>query len=104
MLKHALSQTQQQLRCYGHGVRGTRRALLIDRWAAKIGMPVDQQAFGIDLLQRAEEVCYCNALLGLRPIAAAAGCSWPEHPVCEALQGIYQCENSSDGFESGEPE
>ena len=67
------------------GVRGTRRALLIDRWAAKIGMPVDQQAFGIDLLQRAEELFYCNALLGLRPIAAAAGCSWPEHPVCRVL-------------------
>jgi 4-amino-4-deoxychorismate lyase len=83
------------------GVLGTRRALVLDTWAAELGIPAAEQTITRDMLQRADEVFYCNALVGLCPVASADGGNWSEHPVCEALWGLYQCDNSPGRVKDG---
>ena len=75
-----------------NGVRGTRRQLLIERWATAVGLTVDVRKIDIDQLLLADEVFYTNALVGLRPIAALEERCWPSHPVCESLHACYRGE------------
>ena len=69
----------------GCGVAGTRRALVMQRWASAVGLKVAEARLTIDDLAGADEVFYSNALCGLRPVAAVDTLLWSEHSACEAL-------------------
>lgn len=71
------------------GVAGTRRELLMTKWAPAVGLRVQEVALTVADLQAAEEVFYTNALWGIRPVARFEGANWTEHPVTDALFGVY---------------
>jgi 4-amino-4-deoxychorismate lyase len=70
------------------GVAGTRRSLIIDRWAPSIGLKVRETRLTLADLPHAQEVFYSNSLLTVRPIARVGDRSWRDHSVCEALFNI----------------
>lgn len=67
------------------GVCGTRRRLVMERWAPAVGMSVRECALGPHELGRASEVFYTNALFGLRAVSELDDHSWRDHAVCGAL-------------------
>lgn len=74
------------------GVAGTRRALIRQRWAPAIGLGVREEVISALQLEQADEVFYCNSLVGLRPVASIGSRSWNAHPMCEALYRHYLSE------------
>jgi len=72
------------------GVLGTRRRLVIERWAPAIGLTVRETTLTLLDLQEAEEVFYSNSLQTVRPIARIGQQSWNSHRVCEAIFQRYQ--------------
>jgi 4-amino-4-deoxychorismate lyase len=76
------------------GVRGTRRQLLIDRWAPALGIQVAERNISAEQLEQAEELFFTNSLLGLCPVASLGSGRWSSNPVCEALHALYCGENS----------
>ena len=76
------------------GVRGTRRQLLIDSWAPRLGLATEEIEISRSLLAEADELFYSNSLLGLCPIGSLDDRQWPSNPVCEALHDIYRSENT----------
>ena len=72
------------------GVLGTRRRLVIERWAPAIGLTVRESTLTLSDLQAAEEVFYSNSLQAVRPIARIGQQSWNAHGVCEAIFQCYQ--------------
>ena len=72
------------------GVLGTRRRLVIERWAPAIGLTVRETTLTLLDLQEAEEVFYNNSLQTVRPIARIGQQSWNSHGVCEAIFQRYQ--------------
>lgn len=71
------------------GIEGTRRSLLMARWAPAAGIKVREAALDLQQLETADEVFYSNSLLGLRPVASFGQRSWSSHEVCTALFGQY---------------
>ncbi|MGL4564883.1 MAG: aminotransferase class IV, partial [Halioglobus sp.] len=74
------------------GIAGTRRELVMRRWAPALGLVVREQALTIDQLESASEVFYSNSLMGLRPVARYLQRCWESHSTCEALYRLYQGE------------
>jgi 4-amino-4-deoxychorismate lyase len=74
------------------GIAGTRRRLVMEQWAGALGLPVQESALGLQDLEAADEVFYCNALQGLRPVASFGRRHWSSHTVCQALFDQYQGE------------
>jgi 4-amino-4-deoxychorismate lyase len=74
------------------GIAGTRRELVLRRWAPALGLAVREQSLSLDQLENAREVFYCNSLLGLRPVARVGQRAWSSHALCEALYRLYQAE------------
>jgi 4-amino-4-deoxychorismate lyase len=74
------------------GIAGTRRELVMRRWAPALGLVVREQALTIDQLESATEVFYSNSLMGLRPVARYRRRCWESHSTCEALYRLYQGE------------
>jgi 4-amino-4-deoxychorismate lyase len=74
------------------GIAGTRRELVMRRWAPALGLVVREQALTIDQLESASEVFYSNSLMGLRPVARYRQWCWESHSTCEALYRLYQVE------------
>lgn len=74
------------------GIAGTRRNLVMQRWGPLLGLDVCEDFMSLDQLQGAQEVFYCNSLLGLRPVASFGQQTWSEHPVCESLYQLYRDE------------
>jgi 4-amino-4-deoxychorismate lyase len=72
------------------GVLGTRRRLIIERWAPSIGIEVREVELTLSDLQTAEEVFYSNSLLTVRPVARLSEQCWDNHRVCEALFQRFQ--------------
>lgn len=67
------------------GVAGTRRRLIIEKWARDLGLKIrETRLTAIDLFQ-AEEVFYSNSLQTVRPIARIGDQNWERHNVCVAL-------------------
>lgn len=77
---------------HGCGIAGTRRDLVMRRWAPALGLAVREEFMTVDQLESAQEVFYSNSLLGLRPVASFGKRTWNEHPVCAALHGLYRDE------------
>jgi len=74
------------------GVAGTRRRLVLERWAPAIGLVALEAELTARDLAGAEEVFFSNSLLGLRPVAAFEELRWHGHGVCEALYRQYRSE------------
>lgn len=72
------------------GIHGTRRDLVMRRWAPKLELIVRECELGIAELEAADEVFYSNALVGLRPVARFGRRRWSAHTVCEALYRQYR--------------
>jgi 4-amino-4-deoxychorismate lyase len=71
------------------GVRGTRRELILESLAPALGLSTRVTRVSEAQLEEADEVFYCNALLGVRPVAHYASRTWLRHGVCEALHELY---------------
>lgn len=67
------------------GVLGTRRRLVVERWAPRLGLTVQETEMTLADLREAEEVFYSNSLYTVRPISRINELTWEKHPVCEAL-------------------
>jgi len=75
----------------GHcGIRGTRRELVIHRWAPAAGLVVRECELGMEQLEHCDEAFYSNSLVGLRPVASFARRRWSRHTICDALYRQYQ--------------
>ncbi|MCR9104708.1 MAG: aminodeoxychorismate lyase [Gammaproteobacteria bacterium] len=84
-------ETPALLRC---GVAGTRRAILISRWARAIGLEVIEKTMNLRDLERADEVFYTNALVGVRSVAAIADKKYPRCTVAQRLFEAYRADRS----------
>jgi 4-amino-4-deoxychorismate lyase len=71
------------------GVAGTRRLLIIEKWAPSIGLKVREARLTLSDLDNAEEVFYSNSLQTVRPVSQLGDQQWNRHSVCEALFGQY---------------
>lgn len=71
------------------GVLGTRRRLIIEKWAPSIGLTVRESRLRLSDLQSAEQVFYSNSLQTVRPVARLGERHWGNHSVCEALFQRY---------------
>jgi 4-amino-4-deoxychorismate lyase len=67
------------------GVAGTRRRLIIEKWAHEIGLKIRETRLSSAELFQADEVFYSNSLQTVRPIAKIGNKSWESHNVCKAL-------------------
>jgi 4-amino-4-deoxychorismate lyase len=72
------------------GIAGTRRDLIIRRWAPALGLAVQERTLTLAELERAQEAFYCNSLLGLRPVASFGTRRWDSHAICEAIYRLYR--------------
>ncbi len=75
------------------GIEGTRRRLIIERWSQKVGIETRELDMGMQQLQSATEVFFCNSIVGLRPVSSLGGRVWSTHPICDALHQVYCGEN-----------
>jgi len=73
----------------GCGVAGTRRRLIMEKWAPSIGLEVREVRLKMSDLLAAEEVFYSNSLQTVRPISRLSGHHWGNHSVCTALFQRY---------------
>ena len=74
------------------GIEGTRRRLVMDRWAPAIGLNVEEVTLTLQDLATADEIFYSNSLQGVRPVASLGERNWDSHTVCEALFRQFQGE------------
>lgn len=72
------------------GIDGTRRDLVMRRWAPNLGLAVRECALSIGQLEEADEVFYSNSLVGLRPVARIRRRRWSAHTICSALYRQYR--------------
>ena len=72
------------------GIAGTRRELVMRKWAPSIGLSVAEQHIEPTMITRAQEVFVSNSLIGLRPVASVPGVNWSGHALCEALFQRYR--------------
>jgi 4-amino-4-deoxychorismate lyase len=71
------------------GVLGTRRRLIIEKWAPSIGLQVRDVTLKLSDLLTAEEVFYSNSLQTVRPVMRLSEQNWDSHSVCTALFQRY---------------
>tara|TARA_R110000823_G_scaffold130015_28_gene258233 strand:+ start:18541 stop:19380 length:840 start_codon:yes stop_codon:yes gene_type:complete len=71
------------------GIHGTRRRLVLTRWASSLGFRVAESKITRQDVIEADEVFYTNAIYGLRSVAAFGHVTWRDHPVGEAIFNLY---------------
>lgn len=71
------------------GIAGTRRRLVMERLAALCDLQVTESRLELAQLLGADELFYCNALLGLRPVASFRDRRWLQYPVSRRLHAAY---------------
>ncbi|MEZ5555713.1 aminodeoxychorismate lyase [Haliea sp.] len=71
------------------GIAGTRRRLLLDHLASACGLQAAESRLQLHQLLAANEVFYCNALTGLRPVGGFRDRNWGLHPVTRRLHAAY---------------
>lgn len=74
------------------GIAGTRRHLIMQRWAPALGIGVRETRLEPGQLEQADEVFFSNSLTGIRPVASINSANWSSHPICEALHARYQAD------------
>lgn len=73
------------------GILGTRRRLILERFAPSLGLRAREAKVTLEQLESATEVFYCNTLIGVRPVASFGSSRWDNHPLCSALHKLL-CE------------
>ncbi len=71
------------------GIAGTRRRLVLERLATACGLRVTESRLELSQLLGADELFYCNTVVGLRPVAAFRDRRWRRHPVTRDLHAAY---------------
>jgi len=71
------------------GIAGTRRRLILERLAAVCGLKVTESRLELAQLLAADELFYCNAVLGLRPVASFRDRRWLQYPLSRRLHAAY---------------
>jgi 4-amino-4-deoxychorismate lyase len=71
------------------GIAGTRRQLILERWAAEAGYVARETVFSLDDVRSADEVFFCNTLTGIRAVAQFEDRRWQAFPASSALQKIH---------------
>ncbi|WP_162300048.1 aminodeoxychorismate lyase [Kineobactrum sediminis] len=71
------------------GITGTRRQLIIEQLGAACGLQVSEARLDVAQLLAADELFYCNTVVGLRPVSRFRHRRWLRHPVTSALHGAY---------------
>lgn len=74
------------------GIAGTRREKVLRDWAPALGIQAQEVTLAVRDIESADEVFYCNSLTGLRPVGRFGDRHWHDHPVFEALHGVYRGE------------
>ena len=72
------------------GIAGTRRRLIMEKWAPAAGLSVQESSLTLRDLEAADEVFCSNSVHGVRPVARFGERHWQRYPVCEALFQQYQ--------------
>jgi len=67
------------------GIAGTRRRHILEGMAADTGFVASEEDFSLDALRNADEVFFCNTVIGVRPVAAFEDRCWEETPAANAL-------------------
>jgi 4-amino-4-deoxychorismate lyase len=70
------------------GVLGTRRRLILDTLAPVLNVPARETRISVEQLESASEVFYCNALIGVRPVASFGARNWSNHELCASLANL----------------
>jgi branched-subunit amino acid aminotransferase/4-amino-4-deoxychorismate lyase len=60
----------------------------MEQLAPALGLQVREAEIGLAQFEAAEEVFYCNALVGVCPVGSFAGSRWQRHNTCEALHQL----------------
>ena len=71
------------------GVQGTRRQLILETLAPALGISTKVTHVSEAQLEQADEVFYCNAVIGVRSVAHFGNRTWHNHGVSEALHKLY---------------
>ncbi len=87
LVRHGELLTPKLIDC---GVLGTRRRLIIEKWAPAIGLRIRETILTLADLQTAEEVFYSNSLQTVRPVGRLSEMYWDNHSVCNALFKRFQ--------------
>lgn len=72
------------------GIAGTRRDLIMHRWAPALGLKCEEVTLTPRQLESADEVFLSNSLVGPRPVAGFGQRRWASHDICEALYRQYR--------------
>lgn len=86
LVHHGVLLTPKLVDC---GVLGTRRRLIIEKWAPSLGINVREARLTLSDLFTADEVFYSNSLQTVRPVARLGEQCWESHSVCKALFQRY---------------
>lgn len=71
------------------GIAGTRRRAIMTRWAVSLGLGVREQTLYPADLEQADELFFCNSLVGIRAVGQFGTRRWSEFPVTRALHSHY---------------
>lgn len=74
------------------GIQGTRRKMVMQRWAPMLCKEVVESHFTLQDMCEADEVFYTNSLVGLRAVGAFGDVEWCGHPVFTSLFNAYSGE------------
>ncbi|MCB1843213.1 MAG: aminodeoxychorismate lyase [Halioglobus sp.] len=74
------------------GIHGTRRQLVMERWAPSLRHEVVESRFTLQDMRDADEVFYTNSLVGIRAVRALGELEWCDHPLCTSLFEVYRGE------------
>lgn len=73
----------------GAGISGTRRALVCERWAPRLGCAVTVRELGPRDVERADEIFVCNSLVGIRSIGRLGSRRLENHGIAARLFAEY---------------
>lgn len=74
------------------GIAGTRRSLVMQRWAPACKLAVRETVLGSAQLEACQEMFFSNSLVGLRPIDRLGKRRFASHEACRALFEQYRSE------------
>ena len=74
------------------GVAGTRRRLVIEQWAERCSLAVEQSALTVDDFAQADEVFITNSLVTVRPVARVMEHAQQDHSAASALFELFRSE------------
>lgn len=74
------------------GISGTRRRLILEKWAPELSIPVEQGHLSREDVEAADALLICNSLRGIQPVASLAAKQWSDFSVASLLHEKY-CES-----------